>query len=139
MKERSPTRRQLLRGVTAGLMVSPATLAQSGETGEPDLVRVGDSVVEVAFAGASFDAAKQELLEWVKECATAVARYYRRFPVAKARLTLVARDGRDGVGGGRTWGGRGARTRITIGQHTSVDRLRRDWVLTHEFVHYAFP
>ena len=30
-------------------------------------------------------------------------------------------------------------TRLHIGQHTSQDDLRTDWILTHEFVHTALP
>ena len=75
----------------------------------------------------------------MNQCATAVTRYFGRFPVSHARLDIAVREGRRGVPGGRTWAEQGAHTRIVIGQHTDVSDLKHDWVLTHEFAHYGFP
>ena len=102
-------------------------------------IRVGDSEIEVSIGGAALDLATSDVLAWVHECATAVSRYFGRFPVDKARLTIAAREGRPGVANGRTWGGPDPHTRIVIGQHSTLAALRHDWVLTHEFVHYGFP
>ena len=85
------------------------------------------------------DLTQAQLLEWVNQCATAVARYFGRFPAPKARLAISVREGRRGVAAGRTWGAQGAHTRISVGQHTTVVDLKHDWILTHEFVHYGFP
>ncbi len=106
---------------------------------EPAKIRVGESDVEVTISGAMTDLKQSEVFTWVSNCATAVIRYFGRFPVPRARLAILVREGRRGVSGGRTWGEHGAHTRISIGQHTSVSDLRHDWVLTHEFVHYGFP
>ena len=78
-------------------------------------------------------------MNWVNQSATAVARYFGHFPVPRARLAIAVREGRQGVSGGRTWGDRGAHTRIAVGQRSTLETLKRDWVLTHEFVHYGFP
>lgn len=102
-------------------------------------MRVGKSDLEVTIGGAAADVTQSELLAWVNQCATAVTRYFGRFPVPKARLAILVREGRRGVSGGRTWGEEGAHTRIAVGQHTDAGELRHDWVLTHEFVHYGFP
>jgi hypothetical protein len=102
-------------------------------------MRVGESDLEITLTGAQFDLPQADVLNWVNQSATAVARYFGRFPVPKARLMIAAREGRQGVSGGRTWGDHGAHTRISVGQHTTVAGLKRDWVLTHEFTHYAFP
>jgi hypothetical protein len=139
-------RRLLVRRLTAG--VASAFLfdlkfdlkAQApAVTPEPERLQIGESELEILFAGSTLDLPKEALLEWVRQCATAVARYFGRFPVAKARVSIFSREGRQGVSGGRTWGDHGAHTRISIGQHTTVEALKRDWVLTHEFVHYGFP
>ena len=122
-----------MRGLTTGL----ACGCLSADV--PDRVRVGESSLDVTFSGGPFDLGKPELLNWVNQSATAVARYFGRFPAENARLVVTCRDGRQGVSGGRTWGDHGAHTRISIGQHTTVADLKRDWVLTHEFVHYGFP
>ena len=39
----------------------------------------------------------------------------------------------------RSFGNHVATCRITVGQHASLDDLKKDWVLTHEMVHFAFP
>jgi hypothetical protein len=136
----SINRRVLVRRLTTGLGCACLCPGQVGSaTVEPDRLRIGESDLEVTFSGAPLDLARSDLLTWVKQCATAVARYFGRFPVEKARLAIFSRDGRQGVSGGRTWGEPGAHTRISIGQHTTVGGLKHDWVLTHEFVHYGFP
>ena len=103
------------------------------------MIRVGESELSITFNGATADLTQPELIAWVNQCATAVARYFGRFPVSRARLDIAVREGRRGVPGGRTWAERGVHTRIVIGQHTDVGDLRNDWVLTHEFAHYGFP
>jgi len=132
----SISRRQVVRGLTAGLAGVCAGLGQPGPT---EQLRIGESELEVTFGGGQFDLSRPQVLDWVNQSANAVARYFGRFPVPKARLTILSREGRQGVSGGRTWGDHGAHTRISIGEHTTVMGLKRDWVLTHEFVHYSFP
>jgi hypothetical protein len=136
MKVCSINRREMVRSVTTGLGVAWFCY---GQTVAPNPIRVGESELEVTFSGVASDLTESELLAWVNQCATAVARYFGRFPVPKARLAISVREGRRGVSGGRTWGEAGAHTRIVLGQHTDVSDLRHDWVLTHEFVHYGFP
>jgi hypothetical protein len=130
------SRRSAVRGFTAGLASAMMGWSQPGAE---DRLRIGDSDIDVIWGSSQFDLPKAELLAWMNRCATGVARYFGHFPVSKARLTVISREGRTGVAGGRTWGGREAHTRISIGQHTTADGLKRDWVLTHEFVHYGFP
>ncbi|HEY3836597.1 MAG TPA: hypothetical protein VGL72_08495, partial [Bryobacteraceae bacterium] len=113
--------------------------ADRAQQSEPERLRIGDSELEVTFGGSMLDLPKGDVMEWIRQCASGVAGYFGRFPVPRARLAVMSREGRQGVSGGRTWGDGGAHTRIAIGQHTSVEGLRRDWVLTHEFVHYGFP
>jgi hypothetical protein len=49
-------------------------------------------------------------------------------------------EGRGGVFHGTTFSGRrGAFTRISVGQATSEKQLDDDWMMTHEFIHMAFP
>ena len=140
MKLHPLTRRTLVCSLPCALGAVSLSWAQDGAaTQAPSRLRVGESEIEVTFGEGSFDLGRDELLHWVNESASAVARYFGRFPVPKARLLINSREGRQGVSGGRTWGNRGAHTRISVGQHTTVAGLRRDWVLTHEFVHYGFP
>ena len=130
-------RRNLVQQLTVGLASPWFALAQEA----PEKLRIGESELEVTFAGVPFDLPRSDLVQWVRQCARAVAGYFGRFPVARAGLTIISREGRQGVAGGRTWGGgaQGAHTRISVGQHATAEDLRHDWVLTHEFVHYGFP
>jgi hypothetical protein len=130
------SRRSLVRSMTTG--IAGVYLAR-GQSIPPDRLNIGESHIEVSFSGPTPDLSKSDLLDWVHRSADAVARYYGRFPVPGARLLVGVREGRDGVSGGRTWGEGGARTRISIGQHTTAQQLENDWVMTHEFVHYGFP
>ena len=144
MKNSRISRRSLVRGLTTGVATACFGVAQtipapSPEGVAPERMRIGEAELEVTFGGAAFDLAKADLLDWVNHCATGVAHYFGRFPVPKARLAVMCREGRQGVSGGRTWGDHGAHTRISVGQHTTVSGLKNDWVLTHEFSHYGFP
>lgn len=130
------SRRSLVRSMTTGIA---SAFFLRGRPTAPDRLRLGESQIEVSYSGPTPDLSKSDLLEWVQRSANAVARYYGRFPVPAARLLISVREGREGISGGRTWGEGGARTRITLGQHTTVRQLETDWVMTHEFVHYGFP
>ncbi len=65
--------------------------------------------------------------------------YFGRFPVSHYRLVIEPVAGRSGVLSGTTWSYGGAHSRIHIGEHTSVEQLERDWIMTHEMAHTAFP
>jgi hypothetical protein len=135
------SRRDLILGITGGRLTLPPLAAQvNAPNGEqPTQLRIGSSQLEVTFSGPPLKIGRDDLLAWINRSATAVARYFHGFPVAKARLIVISREGRSGVLSGRTWGDHGARTRLIVGENTNVDALDRDWVLTHEFVHYGFP
>lgn len=126
----------MVRGITTGLVASCFCHGQGEGAAR---IQVGQSELEVTRTGGTGALTPAELIEWVKQCAAAVARYFGRFPVIRARLEIAVREGGRGVSGGRTWSEHGAHTRISMGQRTNVDDLQHDWVLTHEFVHYGFP
>jgi len=99
---------------------------------------VGGASIDISLEPERFDLPRAALLEWVGDCARAVSAYYGRFPVANALVRLMPSE-RNGVSGGRSWGDRGAHCRISVGRHSTPDDLKRDWVLTHEMVHFGFP
>jgi len=116
--------------------------AQPAAPSTTDVLKVGASTIEIAFSGAEPDLSHDILLAYVGEAAHAVSHYYGVFPVGRAEVRIVVVPGRAGVLQGTTWGDRDgvpAVTRLRIGQHTSQDDLRTDWILTHEFVHTALP
>jgi hypothetical protein len=102
-------------------------------------VTSGGATIEVTFAPGKFDLPRASLLAWISNAANAVSEYFGRFPVQHPRLMVKPAEGRGGVFHGTTFGGRGAFTRISVGQATTQEQLDNDWMMTHEFIHMAFP
>jgi hypothetical protein len=99
---------------------------------------VPSGVIHVAFATGELALPKEEILQWVAASAKAVSTYYGRFPVKSLKLLFVPVEGAR-VRGGTTWGYRGAAIRIPLGRESTMDNLKRDWILVHEMVHLALP
>lgn len=81
-------------------------------------------------------------MRWVKNAASSVATYYGQFPVPMDRILIEPVPNAEGVLSGTTWGDVGgdpAFTFMRLGQHTTAADLNRDWMMTHEMVHTAFP
>ncbi len=107
---------------------------------EPAQLRSGGATIEVSFAPGKFDVPRASVLAWISNAANAVTEYFGRFPVEHPRLMVRPSEGRGGVFHGTTFGGRqGAFTRISVGQTTTEKQLDDDWMMTHEFIHMAFP
>lgn len=96
-------------------------------------------MVDVSFAPGKFDLPPASVLNWIKRAAVAVSTYYGRFPVPHARVRVVPMEGEEGIFHGTTFGENGGLTRIPVGEHTTEDEFASDWIMTHEFVHLAFP
>jgi len=128
--------RRLALGCLSGFASSG--LAQLRGQDAPARVKVGAAAIDVTISD-GFDLPRQALLDWVSDCARAVAGYFDRFPVDAASLRIVMAAGRRGVFGGVSLGDGPARTGIRVGQHSTELDLKRDWMLTHEMVHYGFP
>jgi hypothetical protein len=107
---------------------------------EPSRVTSGGGTIEVSFALGKFEVGRETVLKWVTNAADAVSEYFGRFPVEHARLIVRPVADRGGVFRGMTFGGRrGAFTRVSVGEKTTETQLDNDWMMTHEFVHMAFP
>ena len=114
--------------------------AQAQDTMAPAQVMSGGATIEVNFAPGKFDLPRASVLAWITNAANAVSEYFGHFPVQHPRLVVRPSEGRGGVFGGTTFGGRrGAFTRISVGQATTEKQLDDDWMMTHEFIHVAFP
>jgi hypothetical protein len=75
---------------------------------------------------------------WIERAATAVASYYDEFPFDEARILIRTHDGR-GISGGRASATDLPTVRIDVGQRSTARDFQRDWRMTHEMVHFAFP
>jgi hypothetical protein len=100
---------------------------------------IGGSVIDVTFTSGALETPLAAVRNWISASACAVTTYYGRFPVKHLHLLIVLVEGQRGVLSGRTLGYGGASTRVLVGQLTTEEDLKRDWVMTHEMVHLAFP
>jgi hypothetical protein len=107
---------------------------------DPARVLSGGATIEVSFSPGPLEAGRDAALAWISNAANAVSEYFGRFPVQHPRVMVRVSGGRSGVSHGTTFGGqRGAFTRISVGQATTQKQLDDDWMMTHEFIHMAFP
>jgi len=90
------------------------------------------------WAGAHAADFDRRAARWIRRAAAAVTTYYGRFPIARARLAMSVYEGR-GIGGGRVVVTDRATIHIAVGRYSEAEDFDRDWRLTHEMVHLAFP
>jgi hypothetical protein len=102
-------------------------------------LRLEGATIEIAFGSGGFDLPRESIVAWVSKAARAVTHYYGVFPVPFTRLRVNSSEERRGTFGGETWGSDPPFTRVFVGRHTTRQQLREDWLMTHEFVHIAFP
>jgi hypothetical protein len=108
---------------------------------------IAGSTIQVDFAPGTLDLPAPQVMQWIENAATSVATYYGRFPVPRDRILVVPApsspvNDRHGVMQGTTWGdvgGSPAFTRIRLGQHSTLQDLTDDWMMTHELTHTGFP
>jgi hypothetical protein len=122
-------------------------LAQASEFGHsaPSIassqtINVGGASLQIDFADGALDLSKSIVVTRIQTAAHAVATYYGRFPVPRARILIIPVSGRHGVLQGTTWGDRDgfpALLRLRLGQTTTPEELADDWIITHELVHPA--
>ncbi len=123
-----------------GLEASASTIL-GREPSERHVTRleVAGAVIEISFDPDRFDLSAERIMAWVAKAAQAVAVYYGVFPVKKMRVRIESWDDQTGVFHGTTWGSKPPFTRIFVGRQTTQQQLDRDWMMTHEMVHTAFP
>ena len=95
--------------------------------------------VRASFEGPPFADGAEPILEWIRRAAQAVAVFYGRFPVPRVDLRIESVEAARGIFGGTTFGEPSPHIRISVDRHIRREQLADDWMLTHEFVHLAFP
>jgi hypothetical protein len=104
-----------------------------------NIVTVGGAEIVVRFSPGRFNVSRETLLHWVRRSAQAVSLYYGKFPVRQATVRISPESGDEiGFATADFEGGKGV-IEIPVGVDMSEAQLDRDWVLTHEMVHFAFP
>jgi len=101
-------------------------------------LKIGGASIDVSIESEGFELPQAALLNWVRLAARSVTTYYGRFPVPRARVRIFEEDGQ-GVSDGTSNGDDGVWCRISVGRRTTMADLNRDWMLTHEMVHFGFP
>lgn len=119
------------------LLASIFVFARNTEN-EPTMIESPGGRIEV-FAPHERDAVSHEyLIGWVSAAAQSVSTYFGRYPVPHVTVRIMTTEGR-GVHGGRTFGSPAVFINISVGRETTLSDLNRDWTMTHEMVHLAFP
>jgi len=126
------------RAIAAAAMAAGLPM-RAAATMEPLQLAIGDARIDVHFGPGEFDAGRAPLAAWISAAAHAVAVYFGGFPVPLAVIEVRLAEGRAGVFGGVTYGETPARTKVSLGQHTSTADLADDWTMTHELTHMSFP
>ncbi len=104
-------------------------------------LNIGGATLTIDLGTGNLDLPHDAIILWVRRAAEAVTKYYGRFPIASTRVLILPSSG-SGVHNGTTWGNVGgspAFTRIRVGEHTTSDQLRDDWMMTHELLHTGLP
>ena len=101
-------------------------------------LHVHDSLIKIISAPRDNPGAEADLQLWVSNAAQSVQTYYGRFPVQRVNVVIETTEGQ-GPQSGTTFGFGTPNIRMTVGRTTVAEDFPRDWMMTHEMVHLAFP
>jgi hypothetical protein len=104
------------------------------------ILRIGGAEIELDIRTGDDSLPRKDIVAWVQRAAEAVAIYYGRFPVERARVIVTQTTEDDHSIHGTTWGdvqGVQAFTRMRLGSDVTKSDLDADWTMTHELVHMA--
>ena len=107
-------------------------------TARAEDITVPGGKIELQFTAGPPAALRPLVLRWIETARRSVTGYYGRFPVDRVQLSISPEPGHR-ISHGETFGWPGARIKITVGTATTEAEFQRDWMLTHEMLHLAFP
>ena len=117
-----------------------AVAASRQEEPYRQVLQIGGAVVQVDIRIGQGSLRNEDIVAWVRRAAEAVAVYYGRFPVRRARVIVSQSEDKDESIHGTTWGdvqGVQGLTRMRLGSDVTKADLEEDWTMTHELVHMA--
>ena len=119
------------------LIALSCAFAEAAATDNDRIINVGDSVIEITYAPGQLKVSKNQIKQWISNATHAVAGYYQGFPVEKLNImvTPVRGDNINGV----VYRGSEPLIMVSLGAQVTEQGLKKDWVITHEIVHLAFP
>ncbi len=100
-----------------------------------DTLQVGSAIIHIGL-DPDLPLRPNLIVDWVRRAAVAVTNYLGNFPVNSLYIGIHAGGG-EPVGGGVTHGA--SRIDVRLGSDAENEDLRRDWIMTHEMFHLAFP
>ncbi len=101
-------------------------------------IKLADAVINVHFVPKHYDMPKKDILEWIRRSAEAVQIYYGQFPLKSTNIYIHGASGR-GISGGQAFPGPRPYISLNLGEKTTKQYLKRDWVMVHEMIHLTFP
>jgi hypothetical protein len=102
-------------------------------------IEIGGGRIDVVFEAKETGVPQAILLAWIKNAASAVTKYYGRYPVPHVVVRVASIEG-DRIESGKTFGARdGGLITAAVGRGTTRAHFDRDWLMTHEMLHLAFP
>jgi hypothetical protein len=119
----------------AGCSTTAPLLAARARTLE---LRMDDNRIFITHMPRELGVHDADLERWVSDAARAVETYYGRFPVRRVKVRVEPSDGQ-GAQTGAAFGFGSPLIRMEVGRASDGAELARDWMLTHEMVHLAFP
>jgi hypothetical protein len=99
---------------------------------------IGASQIRVRLEPQAFVGREAAVLGWIERCARAVASYYGAFPVPELTIEVHASSG-SRIRGAQAFPSSPPRITISVGERASAADFERNWSMTHEMVHLAFP
>lgn len=126
------------RGAQAIIAAMFLGMASPGAAQTVERLSVGQAAIDVVFQSPPHEPLRTITLDWINAAARAVAVYYGRFPVPRLEVRVSIHYGSGVYGGQMVDRDRGLVT-IGVGQYSTAEDLARDWIMTHEMVHLAFP
>src|SRR5260370_34646657 len=99
---------------------------------------IGNARIDIRIEQSTLRIPIKDVLHWVKSAAESVTAYYGRFPVPQVLIRITPFEG-TGIHNGMTFGDRGGRIIIRVGNETSPSEFASDCMLTHDMVHLTFP
>jgi hypothetical protein len=138
----------LLSGLLYGAVNPPLptqsriSVMEASRREEPyrQVLQIGGAVIQVDIRIGQGSLRNEDIVAWVRRATEAVAVYYGRFPVQRARVIVSQDEDKDASIHGTTWGdiqGVQGLTRMRHGSAVTKADLEEDWTMTHELVHMA--
>jgi hypothetical protein len=124
-----------LKSFCVALCLLSAVIARCAPVSDQGTLEVGTAIIHIEW-DPDLPVSSPVIITWVRRAAVAVTNYLGRYPVENLYIGIHAGDGQP-VGGGVTHGG--SRIDVRLGPDAQAGDLRRDWILTHEMFHLAFP